>query len=96
MLYSSSKARVWLYVCSAVPLYPFCPLYSGFSTDTPKKAEIYPALSVKYTDLVRVYEVDKSPKMSVARILGGLYYITEGVRWADWKFSIKLSEHVRA
>ena len=54
------------------------------------------ALSVKYTDLVRVYEVDKSPKMSVARILGGLYYITEGVRWADWKFSIKLSEHVRA
>jgi hypothetical protein len=30
-------------------------------------------------DLVRVYEVDKSPKMSVARILGRLYYITEGV-----------------
>src|SRR5882762_10771201 len=60
------------------------------------KAVSSSALSVKYTDLVRVYEVDKSPKMSVARILGGLYYITEGVRWADWKFSIKLSEHVRA
>jgi len=54
------------------------------------------ALSVKYTDLVRVYEVDKSPKMSVAQILGGLYYIMEGVRWADWKFNIKLSEHVWA
>ena len=54
------------------------------------------ALSVKYTDLVRVYEVDKSPKMSVAHILGRLYYITEGVHWADWKFSIKISEHVQA
>jgi hypothetical protein len=41
MLYSSLKACIWLYVCSAVPSYPFCPLYSGFSIDTPKKAEIY-------------------------------------------------------
>jgi hypothetical protein len=55
-----------------------------------------PALSVKYMDLFHVYEVDKSPKMFIAQILGGLYYIMNGVHWADWKFSIKLSEHVQA
>jgi hypothetical protein len=55
MLYSSSKARVWLYVCSAVPSYPFCPLYSGFSTDTLKKAEIY-RLYIGMRDVAFIFE----------------------------------------
>jgi hypothetical protein len=53
------------------------------------------ALSVKYTELARDNEVDKPPRLSVQRILGGLYWTTEEVRSADFNLSIELSEDVR-
>ena len=42
-----------------------------------------PALSVKYTDIARDNEDDKTPKLSVQRIFAGLYSSTEKVRSAN-------------
>jgi hypothetical protein len=53
------------------------------------------AHSVKYTDLVCENKSDKSPKVSIPRIFGGLYKPTEGVRWAHCRLNIKLPKHVR-
>ena len=41
------------------------------------------ALSVKYTDIARDNEDDKTPKLSVQRIFAGLYSSTEKVRSAN-------------
>jgi hypothetical protein len=48
------------------------------------------AHSVKYMDLVHKNKSDKSLKVSIPRIFGGLYKTTEGVCWAHCQLSIKL------
>ena len=58
------------------------PLSAEPSTDT-NRISVQPALSVKYTDIARDNEDDKTPKLSVQRIFAGLYSSTEKVRSAN-------------
>ena len=48
-----------------------------------------------HKDHQRQNESDKSPRVSVPRMFGGLYKTTEGVRWAHCELSIKLPKGIR-